>query len=216
MQSRHNTVAAATDVTDHHTDSVLPTSDMTSFPALTPIRTKAYQSHDQPASLTAKSHAPHAQPPPQRLSPRASLDLSLHPENGTSCIVRILSEPLDAMYEEEDTVIEDPTLVAVLEHAMWQPNAHPVLHVPLPISRRTSQHGDIDSEADESLLSPARSEGVHQLSQPLLQDGQHSHHSGSYAFRCCICTVAECHLSPSKTVASIRSVRQLYAAPACQ
>lgn len=79
------------------------------------------------------------------------------------------------MHGDTDTVIEDPTLVAVLEHAVWRPDAHPVLHVPLPMSRRASQHGDTDSEADESVLSPARSTaGEHQLSQPLL-NGHHQH-----------------------------------------
>lgn len=88
-----------------------------------------------------------------------------------------MSDPPDAMYVEEDTLIEDPTLVAVLEHAIWRPDAHPVLHVPLPYSRRASQYGDTDSEADDSILSPVGSTaGGNPLSQPLLADGQHGHH----------------------------------------
>lgn len=189
LQGHQSAVAGTTNGTVSSTDHEQPPSDLTSFPPLSPIQTKSHsqpasdaqQSHDslKPVTVAAAngSHAADTQLPaqPQRLSPRASLDLSLHPEDGTSCIVRIISDPPDAVYEDTDTVIEDPTLVAVLEHAVWRPDAHPVLHVPLPVSRRASHYGDTDSEADESMLSPARSTaGEHQLSQPLL-NGHHSH-----------------------------------------
>ncbi len=119
------------------------------------------------------------------LSPRASLDLGLHPDNDEVCVVRITADPGRAHYREtntEDSVIEDPTAVAVLEHAFQSNTTHPVFHVHMP-SRRSSQHGheaasEADSEADYIHQSVAY--GVHQdhqLSQPLLSgtDARQSH-----------------------------------------
>ena len=84
------------------------------------------------------------------LSPRASLDLSLHPDNDGECIVRISADPECAPYPvdpHEDSLIEDPTTVAVLEHA-FQPNTtHPVFHVHMP-SRHSSHPGHAAPEAD--------------------------------------------------------------------
>ena len=185
-----------------HSDQQQQSTALSAHAALSPVRTKLDQSplHLKAQLLSSHNHAEQTQqlsladsagqnqplspralrrsPRASRLSPRASLDLSLHPEHDGTCIVRIVSDPPDAMYLEpdQDTVIQDPTLVAVLEHAVWHPNAHPIFHVPMPVSRRASQYGDTESEADDSCLSPARSARAdgHHLSQPLLANGHHT------------------------------------------
>ena len=112
------------------------------------------------------------------LSPRVSLDLGLHPDSDEICVVRITADPQRAQYPEDDfkdSIIEDPTAVAFLEHA-FQPNTtHPVFHVHMP-SRRSSQHGqeaasEADSEADHEHQFAASAHSMHgdnQVSQPLL------------------------------------------------
>ena len=123
------------------------------------------------------------------LSPRASLDLSLHPDDDGVCIVRISAEPEHAHYPE-DSLIEDPTAVAVLEHA-FQPNTtHPVFHVHMP-GRPSRHHSRAASEADseDPCGHPATPSSYHQVHgrnhlvseseqrQPLLHDAQHDQQS---------------------------------------
>lgn len=195
MQGHHSLIDVASNGVHDRSDQQQQSTDLSAHTALSPVRTKPEQSafhlksqlrssdnsaeQTQPLSLAESARQTRQlSPRALRLSPRASLDLSLHPEHDGACIVRIVSDPPDAMYHEpdQDTVIEDPTLVAVLEHAVWHPNAHPVFHVPMPVSRRASQYGDTESEADDSCLSPARSARVdgHHLSQPLLSNGHHT------------------------------------------
>ena len=131
------------------------------------------------------------------LSPRASLDLSLHPDNHGECIVRISADPERAHYPEDftqDTLIEDPTTVAVLEHA-FQPNTtHPVFHVHMPSRHHSHAPSEADSEDHQghsfaaSLRQAAAAEGhEHAASdgdhlQPLLHGAhhqQHGHESGT-------------------------------------
>lgn len=116
--------------------------------------------------------AQHRMPAGSILSPRASLDLTLHPDDEGMCVVRITAQPERAQHPSslsQDTLIEDPTAVAVLEHA-FQPNTtHPVFHVHMP-SRRNSQHGhetasEADLESDHMHQTPFND---HQLSSPLL------------------------------------------------
>ena len=125
------------------------------------------------------------------LSPRASLDLTLHPDNAEVCIVRISADPARAHFPDslpDDMLIVDPTAVAVLEHA-FQPNTtHPVFHVHMP-SRRSSQHGhaaasEADSEGHlthDHHLHQSGSGHVHDALdhdhlQPLLHGAQHQQH----------------------------------------
>ncbi|KAL3145053.1 hypothetical protein ABBQ32_003542 [Trebouxia sp. C0010 RCD-2024] len=123
------------------------------------------------------------------LSPRASLDVSLHPDNDGVCVVRISAEPGDAHYPE-DSLIEDPTAVAVLEHA-FQPNTtHPVFHVHMP-GRPSRHYSRAASEADseDPCGHPATPSSYHQVhgcthlvpeseqQQPLLHDAQHEQQS---------------------------------------
>ena len=131
---------------------------------------------------TAQPHAlaHHNMQEGSTLSPRASLDLSLHPDNDQMCVVRITADPEREHHPHSSThdrLIEDPTAVAVLEHA-FQPNTtHPVFHVHMP-SRRSSLQGhetasDSGSDADHSLQpGSSRVHAHHALSQPLLQTQQ--------------------------------------------
>ena len=131
------------------------------------------------------------------LSPRASLDLSLHPDNDGECIVRISADPERAHYPDDfsqDTVIEDPTTVALLEHA-FQPNTtHPVFHVHMPSRHHSHAASEADSEdhgghptASSSRQAAATQGHRHAVSdhddlQPLLHDAQrqqHGHDSGA-------------------------------------
>lgn len=119
------------------------------------------------------------------LSPRASLDLSLHPDDDGVCIVRINAEPGHAHYPE-DSLIEDPTAVAVLEHAFQLNTTHPVFHVHMP-GRPSRHHSHAASEADseDPCGHPATPSSYHQVHgrnhlvseseqrQPLLHDAQH-------------------------------------------
>lgn len=86
------------------------------------------------------------------LSPRASLDLSLYPDNDGECIVRISADPERAHYPDDfpqDSLIEDPTAVAVLEHA-FQPNTtHPVFHVHMPSRHHSHAPSEADSEGHQ-------------------------------------------------------------------
>ena len=148
------------------------------------------------ASSAAQAHssAQHSSHSHSVLSPRASLDLSLHPDDSETCIVRISADPERAHYPDsfsQDSIIEDPTTVALLEHA-FQPNTtHPVFHVHMP-SRRSSQCGhEAASEADSEDHESARAaQHAHQLPgghghdgvgpdqlQPLLHDAHTQHHS---------------------------------------
>ena len=134
------------------------------------------------AALAKKSQSAHAGVVTQQndnsttLSPRASLDLSLHPDGGDVCIVKITADPGRDQYSKhcvDDSVIDDPTAVAFLERA-FQPNmAHPVFHVHMP-SRRTSQHGhDALLEPDLGTNQITAAHGVNGedgLLQPLLSD----------------------------------------------
>ena len=139
-----------------------------------------------PTSLQADSHTGGA------LSPRASLNLSLDPDNDGECIVRISADPERAHYPNnfsEDTVIEDPTTVAVLEHA-FQPNTtHPVFHVHMPSRYHSHAASEADSEGhrghpfESPSCQAAAAEGREYADsdqdhlQPLLHDdAQHQHH----------------------------------------
>ena len=127
------------------------------------------------------------------LSPRASLDLSLHPDNDCECIVRISADPDRAHYPDDlsqDSVIEDPTTVAFLEHA-FQPNTtHPVFHVHMPSRHHSHAVSEADSEDHQgrpfaaSSRQAATAEGhEHAASendqlQPLLHDAQRQEKNG--------------------------------------
>ena len=124
--------------------------------------------------------AHHSMQESSMLSPRASLDLSLHPDSDQMCVVRITADPErehNPHSSTHDRLIEDPTAVAVLEHA-FQPNTtHPVFHVHMP-SRRSSLQGheaasDSGSDANDCLQpGSSRVHDHHALSQPLLQREQ--------------------------------------------
>ena len=165
-------------------EAVLPVSSVTGHsPVLAAEASKSAVS----AILSRTPHTaqPHAQAhhnmqEGSTLSPRASLDLSLHPDNDQMCVVRITADPEREHHPHSSThdrLIEDPTAVAVLEHA-FQPNTtHPVFHVHMP-SRRSSLQGhetasDSGSDADHSLQpGSSRVHAHHALSQPLLQTQQ--------------------------------------------
>jgi len=165
-------------------DAVLPVSSVTGHsPRLAAEASKsAVSAILSRRPHTAQPHAltHHSMQESSILSPRASLDLNLHPDNDQMCVVRITADPDREQYPHsstQDSLIEDPTAVAVLEHA-FQPNTtHPVFHVHMP-SRRSSLHGhetasESDSEADHT-LQPGSSQvhAHHALSQPLLQTEQ--------------------------------------------
>ena len=160
-------------------DAVLPVS---SFTGQSPVL--AAEASESAVSAifsrtphTAQPHAlaHHNMQESSTLSPRASLDLSLHPDNDQMCLVRITADPEREHHHSstQDRLIEDPTAVAVLEHA-FQPNTtHPVFHVHMP-SRRSSLQGhetasDSGSDAHHT-LQPGSSQvhAHHALSQPLL------------------------------------------------
>ena len=123
------------------------------------------------------------------LSPRASLDLSLHPDNDGQCIVRISADPERAHYPDDftqDSFIEDPTTVAVLEHAFQSNTTHPVFHVHMPSRHHNHAASEADSEDHQghpfaaSSRQAAAAEGhEHAASdhlQPLLHDAHHQQH----------------------------------------
>lgn len=131
------------------------------------------------------------------LTPRASLDLSLHPDNDGECIVRISADPERAHYPDDfsqHSLIEDPTTVAVLEHA-FQPNTtHPVFHVHMPSRHHSHAASEADSEDHEghptasssrqAAATPGHRHAVsdHDHLQPLLHVAQsqlHGHESGA-------------------------------------
>ena len=125
------------------------------------------------------------------LSPRASLDLSLHPDNDGECIVRISADPERAHYPKDfsqDSLIEDPTAVAVLEHA-FQPNTtHPVFHVHMPSRHHSHAPSEADSEDHQCHLptsascqagpdaGPELAAADHDHLQPLLHGAHHQQH----------------------------------------
>ncbi|DBA86562.1 TPA: hypothetical protein ACH3X1_005042 [Trebouxia sp. C0004] len=165
-------------------DAVLPVSSLAAHSSMfAPEASKSTVS----AILSRMRHtaqpralAHHSMQESSILSPSASLDLNLHPDNDQMCVVRITAYPEREHHPHsstQDSLIEDPTAVAVLEHA-FQPNTtHPVFHVHMP-SRRSSLHGhettsESGSEADHS-LQPGSSQmyAHHALSQPLLQTEQ--------------------------------------------
>lgn len=165
-------------------DALLPVSSLTGHsPVLATEASKsAVSAILSRTPHTAQPHAleHHSMQESSTLSPRASLDLSLHPDNDQMCVVRITADPEREHHPHsstQDRLIEDPTTVAVLEHA-FQPNTtHPVFHVHMP-SRRTSLHGhetasDSGSETDHTLQpGSSRVHRHHALSLPLLQTEQ--------------------------------------------
>ncbi|DBA66577.1 TPA: hypothetical protein ACH3X2_002234 [Trebouxia sp. C0005] len=163
-------------------DAALPVSSVT---GRSPVPAQAASKSAVSAILsrtpqTASPHAHHNMQEGSSLSPWASLDLSLHPDDNQMCVVRITADPERELLPHsstQDRLIEDPTAVAVLEHAFQPNNTHPVFHVHMP-SRRSSLHGhetasDCDSDADHT-LQPGSSQvhAHHALSQPLLQTEQ--------------------------------------------
>lgn len=112
------------------------------------------------------------------LSPRASLDLTLHPDNDGECIVRISADPERAHYPDgfsQDSLIEDPTAVAVLEHA-FQPNTtHPVFHVHMP--SRHHSHAPSEADSENHICHPptsaSRQAGPYAGQEPAASDHDH-------------------------------------------
>lgn len=153
-------------------------------PPLSPNAQQQPPSHIPPQTVTIKppalvsfagvSSQPHTSLPHISgvLSPRASLDLSLHPNEEEVCIVRIRADPGRGHYPE-DSLIQDPTAVAVLEHA-FQPNTtHPVFHVHMP----SRPHSHVPSEAnpEDQYCHPATAfsqQAVPGHDQPVLESEQ--------------------------------------------
>ena len=119
------------------------------------------------------------------LSPRASLDLTVHPESSEVCVVRITADPERAHYPAsypKDSLIEDPTAAAFLEHAFQPSMQQPVFHVHMPSRRgslhgqeEASDHGSESGDLHQQFASSQLPNGDSQLTEPLLSSDGHLH-----------------------------------------